>query len=184
MLAARNPASPRSLSLATSSPVTRTDPLEGRSRVPIRCSKVVFPDPDGPRIATSSPAPTARLTPVTAVTGGSLGYTFTTLSSSSTRPGPPPGRYPATGSAVAVLIAPPPRPRASPSRRSQGGDHDVLARGQVAGDLDHAVGIVEQPDCDLDQMVPAGPGDLHRIPAGPGHQRRDRHHQGIGHAAC
>jgi hypothetical protein len=46
--------------------------------VPIRCSKVVFPDPDGPRTATSSPAPTPRLTPATAVTGGELGYTLTT----------------------------------------------------------------------------------------------------------
>jgi len=78
MLAARSPASSRSPSLATSSPVTRTLPAEGRSNVPIRCSRVVFPDPDGPRTATSSPARTARLTPVSAVTGGALGYTFVT----------------------------------------------------------------------------------------------------------
>ena len=35
----------------------------GRSSVPIRCSSVDLPDPDGPTIATSSPAPTAKLTP-------------------------------------------------------------------------------------------------------------------------
>ena len=70
MLAARSPASSRSPSLATSSPVTRTRPADGRSSVPIRCSSVVFPDPDGPRIATSSPAATARLTPASARTGG------------------------------------------------------------------------------------------------------------------
>src|SRR5487761_884593 len=32
--------------VATSSPVIRTWPLVGRSRVPISCSKVVLPDPD------------------------------------------------------------------------------------------------------------------------------------------
>ena len=47
---------------ATSRPVTRTVPAVGLSRVPIRCSSVDLPDPDGPTTATSSPAATARLT--------------------------------------------------------------------------------------------------------------------------
>ena len=51
----------------------RTSPLLGRSSVPIRCRRVVFPDPDGPTIATSSPASTVKLTPRSASTGGSLG---------------------------------------------------------------------------------------------------------------
>ena len=58
---------------ATSSPVMRTMPLVGRSSVPIRWSSVVLPEPDGPTIATSSPAWTAKLTPRSASTGGSLG---------------------------------------------------------------------------------------------------------------
>ncbi len=67
---ARSPASARSLSVATSSPVTRTVPLVGRSSVPARCSRVLFPEPDGPSTATSSPAAMARLTPRSACTGG------------------------------------------------------------------------------------------------------------------
>ena len=43
--------------VATSSPVIRTRPLVGRSRVPISCSRVVLPDPEGPTIPTSSPWP-------------------------------------------------------------------------------------------------------------------------------
>ncbi len=73
MLAARSPASCRSSSPATSRPVTRTRPADGRSRVPARCSSVVLPDPDGPTTATSSPAATSRLTPSSAVTGGEPG---------------------------------------------------------------------------------------------------------------
>ena len=43
-----------------------------------------LPDPDGPTMAVSSPAVTARLTPASARTGGDPGYTFVTCSSSST----------------------------------------------------------------------------------------------------
>ena len=53
--------------------MTRTVPEVGLSRVPARCSSVVFPDPDGPSSATSSPALTVKLTPASAVTGGRLG---------------------------------------------------------------------------------------------------------------
>jgi hypothetical protein len=49
----------------------RTAPLLGRSSVPIRCSSVVLPDPEGPTIATSSPSVTANVTPASATTGGS-----------------------------------------------------------------------------------------------------------------
>ena len=53
--------------------MTRTAPVVGWSRVPIRCSSVVLPDPDGPTTATSSPAATAKLTPRSAGTGGEPG---------------------------------------------------------------------------------------------------------------
>ena len=72
MRVARSVASCRSDRRATSSPVTCTRPELGRSSVPIRCSSVVFPDPDGPTIATSSPSPTVKLTSRSAVTGGRL----------------------------------------------------------------------------------------------------------------
>src|SRR5262245_7004257 len=66
----RTTARSRSASSATSSPVTRTRPPLGRSRVPITCSSVDFPDPDGPTTATSSPRCTVKLTPASAATGG------------------------------------------------------------------------------------------------------------------
>ena len=52
---ARSADSSRSDSRATSCPSIRTVPAVGRSRVPIRCSIVDLPEPDGPTIATSSP---------------------------------------------------------------------------------------------------------------------------------
>jgi hypothetical protein len=70
---ARTAARARSDSADASSPVIRTTPAVGRSSVPITCSKVVFPDPDGPTTATSSPAVTVRSTPSKAATGGSPG---------------------------------------------------------------------------------------------------------------
>ncbi len=48
-----------------------TTPALGRSSVPITCSSVVLPEPDGPTIATSSPSRTAKLTSRSAYTGGS-----------------------------------------------------------------------------------------------------------------
>jgi len=60
-------------SCSTSRPVTRTFPELGRSKVPIRCNKVVLPDPEGPTMPTSSPRATEKETPRRAVTGGSLG---------------------------------------------------------------------------------------------------------------
>ena len=60
-------------SVATSSPVTRTVPEVGRSRVPMRWSSVVLPEPEGPTMPTSSPGPTLKLTPRSAWTGGWLG---------------------------------------------------------------------------------------------------------------
>jgi hypothetical protein len=73
MLTARSPDSSRSDRAATSWPVTRTVPAVGRSKVPIRCSSVDLPDPDGPATATSSPSATAKLIPRNATTGGWLG---------------------------------------------------------------------------------------------------------------
>ena len=71
MRLARSAARSRSLSVAMSSPVTRTVPVLGRSSVPIRCNKVDLPEPEGPTMATSSPSLTEKLTPANAVTGGS-----------------------------------------------------------------------------------------------------------------
>jgi len=45
-----------SLSRAASTPPIRTTPLLGRSSVPMTCKSVDLPDPEGPTIATSSPA--------------------------------------------------------------------------------------------------------------------------------
>src|SRR5262249_58084079 len=70
ILVARTAASWRSSRLATSSPVIATRPLVGRSRVPTRWRSVDFPEPDGPTTATSSPAPTLKLTPRKAGIGG------------------------------------------------------------------------------------------------------------------
>ena len=75
---ARSPASSRSAIRATSIPVMRTVPAVGLSRVPIRCSSVDLPDPDGPTTAISSPAVTDRLTRSSARTAGDPGYTLAT----------------------------------------------------------------------------------------------------------
>ena len=52
---ARSSDTSRSPSRAASTPLIRTTPLLGCSRVPMTCSSVDFPDPEGPTIATSSP---------------------------------------------------------------------------------------------------------------------------------
>ena len=62
----RNRAAPVSLSLSTRSPPTRTVPLVGRSIPAMRLSSVDLPLPDGPMIATASPAAIDRLTSATA----------------------------------------------------------------------------------------------------------------------
>ena len=49
----------------------RITPLVGRSSVPMMCSSVDLPDPEGPTIATSSPLRTEKDTPRRAGTGGS-----------------------------------------------------------------------------------------------------------------
>ena len=71
MRVARSAASSRSDKRAASRPVIDTTPALGRSSVPITCSSVVLPEPDGPTIATSSPSRTAKLTSRSAYTGGS-----------------------------------------------------------------------------------------------------------------
>ncbi len=54
-----------------STPVIATTPVLGSSSVPITCSSVVLPEPDGPTIAASSPSFTAKLTSRSAYMGGS-----------------------------------------------------------------------------------------------------------------
>ena len=104
----------------------------GRSRVPIRCSSVVLPDPDGPTTATSSPRRTARLTPRSGVhrrrAGIGLGHAREfehwagTVARAVRRGG---------------VAARPGRARAAPrSWHAHVADHDAVAHGQaVAGDL-------------------------------------------------
>jgi hypothetical protein len=58
----------RSLSAEISCPSMRTMPADGRSSVPIRCSMVDLPEPDGPTIATISPESIDSDTSRTAVT--------------------------------------------------------------------------------------------------------------------
>jgi hypothetical protein len=48
--------------LDTSAPPTSTSPLVAFSSVPAMVSSVLFPEPLGPMMATSSPASTARST--------------------------------------------------------------------------------------------------------------------------
>ena len=50
-----------------------TLPPVGRSSVPIRCKRVVLPDPEGPTMARSSPCEMVKLTPFRASTGGWTG---------------------------------------------------------------------------------------------------------------
>ena len=65
----------------TSVPSMRTLPEVGRSSVPIRLSRVDFPEPDGPTMATNSPSSTARDTPLQACTGGEPNDRCTSVSS-------------------------------------------------------------------------------------------------------
>jgi hypothetical protein len=55
----------------TSRPFMRYVPAVGRSRQPIRCMKVDFPDPDGPVSATNSPGSIDSETPRSAGTSTS-----------------------------------------------------------------------------------------------------------------
>ena len=58
-------------SRAASTPPIRTTPLVGRSSVPMTCSSVDLPHPEGPTIAASAPGRTEKDTPRRAGTGGS-----------------------------------------------------------------------------------------------------------------
>jgi hypothetical protein len=62
----RNRAAAVSDSVSTRCWPTRTTPLVGRSIPAMRLSSVDLPLPDGPMIATASPAATVRLTSATA----------------------------------------------------------------------------------------------------------------------
>src|SRR5580692_6527605 len=107
---ARRPDSCWSDMTEVSSPATRTTPRVGRSRVPITCSKVLLPDPDGPTMAASSPWPIRRSTPASATTGGSPGYSLTTPASSRTGAGLAAERA-GTGTACVMMTAPAPECR-------------------------------------------------------------------------
>ncbi len=61
-------ATPSALMVVISSPSTSTRPLVGRSRPPMMLSRVVFPEPDRPRSATSSPRVIENDTPRSACT--------------------------------------------------------------------------------------------------------------------
>src|SRR3954465_826214 len=102
----------------------RTTPLVGCSSVPMTCSSVDLPEPDGPTIATSSPRPTENDTPSSATTGGCSPDTFVP---------PPPPRPPSS-----------PRPAPAPVRRSRRRDQHALALAQRAFDLDAPVRVVEE----------------------------------------
>jgi hypothetical protein len=58
----RRPASSSSSRSATGVPARRYVPLVGRSRQPMMFMRVVFPEPDGPTIATNSPSSTLMST--------------------------------------------------------------------------------------------------------------------------
>src|SRR5258705_12168066 len=71
----RSFASAASLQSDTSVPSHRTRPAVGRSSVPSRWSRVDFPTPEAPMMATLSPAFTVRLTPRrTRTTSGPIRY--------------------------------------------------------------------------------------------------------------
>ena len=61
MRRARSAASSRSEAVATSTPAIRTVPELGRSSVPMMCSSVDLPEPEGPTIAHSSPPRTHQV---------------------------------------------------------------------------------------------------------------------------
>ena len=66
MWRARNLASAPSPRVSIRWPATVTVPVVGRSSPAMRLSSVDFPLPDGPMMATTSPAATSRLTSATA----------------------------------------------------------------------------------------------------------------------
>src|SRR3984893_9224454 len=71
----RSLASAASLQSDTSAPSHSTRPAVGRSSVPSRWSRVDFPTPEAPMMATLSPAFTVRLTPRrTRTTSGPMRY--------------------------------------------------------------------------------------------------------------
>src|SRR5919108_2395911 len=163
---ARSDRSPRS------APATLTVPPDGRSSAPTRCSRVDFPDPDGPTTAAISPRATVNDTPSSARTGGEPGYSFTAPSSSST--GRPGACAAVLGSDSARIEPSVPRGRERVS--SVTGDHHLVALGNVARDLDPAVG--ESAQLDRHRVGPGrrvGVDDLDRVAAaGHGHERLDR----------
>ena len=124
----------------------RTTPPVGRSSVPMMCSSVDLPDPEGPTIATSSPRCTEKDTPRRR---GHRRLLAVDLGHARRAPGP---------------------------RRSQRRHRDAIAFAQVALDLDAPAGGVEQADPHRDQVASlAGAHDLDReAAAGLADQRGDR----------
>ena len=60
-------------------PPIQIEPLSGESSVPMRFSKVVLPDPEGPVIATVAPTATSRSIPFkTGTTPAGPGYPLAT----------------------------------------------------------------------------------------------------------
>src|SRR5262245_21862478 len=60
----RTSASARSSNAVRSCPASCTEPAVGRSSVPIMFNNVLFPDPEGPIIASDSPGESVRSTPL------------------------------------------------------------------------------------------------------------------------
>ncbi len=101
----------RSERVAMSCPAMATAPAVGRSRVPTMCSRVDFPEPDGPTMARSSPFRTVRSTPRRALTPP--GYSLVTPASSTTARA---CRFSAVAAVVVTASGPPPAcpPRGRP----------------------------------------------------------------------
>ena len=139
----------------------RTTPAVGRSRVPITCSRVLLPDPDGPTMATSSPWSMRRSTPARATTGGSPGYSLTTSTSSRTGAG-----------------------AASSAGREDGDGHDEGTSTRVPavmpGPADLDQGVAVEAGGDPDQTAGAAGHHVHAEPAAlEGQQGVHRHGQHV-----
>src|SRR6266702_3969510 len=147
---ARIPDRLRSRRSCTAWPATRTVPDVGRSSVPAMASSVDLPDPDGPVIATNSPAPMLTVTERSATTGGEPGCSLVT---------------PISSSAVASLtVSPGSLLRPLRVRRSLCHHHPGAGLDAGAADRDPSPG--ENPGLHPDEPVrPRGGYDLHAVTA-------------------
>src|SRR5579859_3624622 len=130
-----------SLMVLMAASLTYTSPEVGVSRPPSRCNSVLLPEPEAPTTATSSPAVTARLTPLSTSTRYSPSTKCFTSCSQRSTSRPVPGRGAATRSCRGSLIAQRLRglgAGGTPGRIEGGKDGQQEARD---GDLEHVAGI-------------------------------------------